>query len=213
MLRKKGLSYNEINKVLNVSKSTLSTWLKDMPFSQSIKRNKIIEAKKIWAKNISEFNKKRSLAYQSNLKKQLEECSKEVPKIDKKALFWLGLALFWAEGGKREKWMVRFTYSDPKMIKIMMRFFREICNVNSEKIKLRVHLYPEMNENKIIQYWSKITNVLTDNFYKSQIQVSKSGSGKRPKNRLPYGTLHITILDSSLIKKIKGWNLGLIKRI
>lgn len=212
-LRKQGKSYNEINKLLGVSKSTLSSWLKDLSLSRIIKKNKINSAKLIWSKNIIKYNKKRSKLYQAKVEKILNKYSKEVPKIDSQALFWIGVALFWAEGGKREKWTLKFVNSDAKMIQIMMKFFRKICKVTNKKIKLRIHLYPNIDESKTKKYWSQITKLSLKSFYSSQTQITKSSKNKRPFNRLPYGTLHISICDTNLVKKMRGWNLGLIKQI
>jgi hypothetical protein len=212
-LRKNGKSYNEINKLLNIPKSTLSTWLKNLPISQNVRNKNIEKAKNIWSKNISDYNKKRAKKYQVELKRQINKFSQDIPEIDKKNLFWIGLSLFWAEGGKKEKWMVRFTNSDPIMIKIMMKFFREICNIKNNKIKLCIHLHSNVSEAKAKKYWSNITRLAIDNFWKSQTQISSSSKGKRPRNRLPYGTLHVIIMDSYLVKKIRGWNLGLAKQI
>lgn len=212
-LRKQGKSYNEICKLLNVPKSTLSNWLKDLPLSKNIKNKNIVKAKLIWSKNITDFNNKRARRYQIESKEIIKKYSNKVPKIDRNILFWIGLSLFWAEGGKREKWMVRFTNSDPYMIKIIMRFFREICHVEEKRIRLCIHLHPNIEDKRARKYWSKITGMPIDSFWKSQKHISKSSLGKRPKNRLPYGTLHVIILDSNLVKKIRGWNLGLTKQI
>jgi len=59
-LRKLGKSYNEITKALNVPKSTLSTWLKDIIIPAKIKEKILKNAQKVWAKNITAYNKKRS---------------------------------------------------------------------------------------------------------------------------------------------------------
>ena len=37
-----------------------------------------------------------------------------------------------------------------------MRFFRDICEVPDEKIKARVHLYPQTNQSKAIEYWKSL---------------------------------------------------------
>ncbi len=211
-LRKEGKSYGEINKILGLPKSTLSTWLKDLPISKKVREKNINNAKSVWAKNIIEFNKLRSEKYQKDTQLLLDNFSLQVPLVSKDILFFIGLSLFWAEGGKREKWSVIFVNSDPIMVKAMMRFFREVCFVPEEKFRLRMHIYPNIDENEAKEFWSKITKLPLTQFGKSQTQISKSSQHKRPINRLPYGTLNIRIGDASLNKKIKGWLLGLGKQ-
>jgi len=212
-LRNQGKSYNEINRILHIPKSTLSTWLKTIPFSVRIKDKNVQRSKAVWAKNIVEFNKRRSEKYQKDTKHLIKKFAENVPPISNQNLFFIGLALFWAEGGKREKWNVRFVNSDPQMIQATMRFFREVCGVSDEKFTLRIHLYPNIQEKVAKSYWLKITKLQEDQFRKSQVQISGSSKGKRPINRLPYGTLHINIGDAHLNKKIKGWLLGLGRQI
>lgn len=211
--RQKGKSYNEINDILGVPKSTLSTWLKDLSISKQVKFTNINKAKQIWATNIVNYNKLRSLKYQKEKEITLERYAKEIKVVDKKALFWIGLALFWAEGGKREEHSVRFVNSDPQIIKTIMRFYREICNVPSDMFRLRIYLHPNIKEAQAIKYWSKVTGIPENQYYKSQELISSTSKKKRNIHRLPNGTLHIYINDSALTKKIKGWIRGLSRKI
>ena len=212
-LRKQGKSYNEINRLLGVPKSTLSTWLKEIPLSRQVRKKNISQAKIIWAKNITAFNKKRSLINQQSKNKEIDQFAKDIKDLDKKALFWLGLGLFLAEGGKREKWSVRFVNSDSDIIKIMMRFYREICLVPDDKFRFRIYLHPNINDQEAKSAWSKILKVSNNQFYKSQEVISQSSQRKRNSNRLPIGTLHIYINDVKQMNKIKGWIKGLFLKI
>ena len=211
-LRKQGKSYNEINSLLKIPKSTLSDWLKNYPLSEHIKQKNIQKAKLVWANNIIEFNKRRSEEYKKKTKLLIEKYSKKTPKISNRDLFFIGLALFWAEGAKREKFTVRFANSDPLIIKIIMKFFRKICMVCDDKFKLQVHLHPNVKETDAKIFWTKVTELSKNHFRKSQTQISKASKGKRPSNQLPYGTLHIIIGDALLNKKIKGWIFGISKQ-
>lgn len=212
-LRSSGKSYREINEILGIPKSTLSTWLKNLPLSKKVKARNINKAKLIWAENIKQFNKLRSKEYKIKELGLIEQFSREIPDFDHNTLFWVGLALFWAEGGKREKWSVRFANSDPLMVKMIMRFFREICLVTNEKFRFQIQLHPNITDRKAKKFWSEIAEVGKDQFYKSQVVISKTSQGKRKQNQLPYGTLHIYIGNSYLNKKIKGWLKGLSEKI
>jgi len=86
-----------------------------------------------------------------------------------------------------------------------MRFFREICNILDEKIKTRIHLYPGINQQKATNYWRKITGLPKENFHPPQIQISRASKGKRPRNTLSYGTLHLTMNNTEMTCKVKGW--------
>lgn len=208
-LRKNGLSYNEISKKLNIAKSTLSLWLSDLPLSELIKQKNITKSKIIWAKNIVSFNKKRSLIYQRETNQILKNYALEIDTLTKKDLFYLGIGLFLAEGSKREKWSIRFANSDSLIIKIIFKFFREICNVKESDFRARIHLHPNITNKVTLKYWSDIAQIPKSQFWQPQTVVSKSSQGKRKINQLPYGTLHVTIMKADLVKKVRGWILGI----
>lgn len=121
----------------------------------------------------------------------------------------IGVALYWAEGYKRTKDTVVFCNSDPKMIILIMRFFREACDVEENKFRIQVHIHRNISVKKTTKFWSNITKVPICNFRKPLYQISKSSKNKRPKNRLLYGVCRIIIHDVNLVDKIKGWIKGL----
>lgn len=210
-LRKKGKSYNEIAKLLKISKGTLSLWLRNVKMSVEIERKFWDRVRKNRAANITKFNKRQGLLAKKRAKDAQLIASKDVKRLTKRDLFLVGTALYWAEGAKRKRWSVCFANSDPRMVKIIMRFFREICFVDENKFTARVHLHPNIKENKTIAFWSRITEINKKQFSPSQTQISKSSKRKRNPHQLPYGTLHININGVNLVNKIMGWITGLSK--
>jgi len=212
-LRKKGKSYNEIAKILNVSKGTLSLWLRNIKMPPEIEKKFWDKTRKRWAESIIKFNKQRAIEAKERRSKIRLSAASEIKKLTKDNLLLIGAALYWAEGSMWSKWSLRFANSDPDMIKIIMRFFREICCVSEEKFSLRIHLHPNIEDNKAINFWSKISKVSKKQFSPSQTQISKSSKGKRNFRKLPYGTLHININNVETTNKVKGWILGISKQV
>ena len=124
-------------------------------------------------------------------------------KINKNELLLIGSMLYWGEGGKTHHGMARVSNCDPAIIKVMMRFFREICHVPEEKFRAYIHTYSHLSASEAEQYWSKVTSIPRRQFYKTYVKASVSSQGKRDK--LPYGTLDITICDTKLFLTIMGW--------
>jgi len=102
-LRKLGKSYNEITKVLNVPKSTLSTWLKDIRIPTKIQEKILKNAQKVWAKNITNYNKKRAFLINEKWQSFENKTSKDIKKISLEKLKIIGAALYWAEGHKKAR--------------------------------------------------------------------------------------------------------------
>jgi transcriptional regulator with XRE-family HTH domain len=211
LLRKQGKSYNEIVKILGISKSTLSLWLRNIKMPVDIKRRFWNKARKKWAANIIKFNKERGKIAKQKAQQIQKLALRDVKKISKRELFLVGIALYWAEGFKKSRWAVVFSNSDPLMIRLMMRFFREICRIKENKFRAIVQIHPNVTSQKAINYWSKITKISKKQFQKTYSRLTPSSKRKRAFNVLPYGTLRISISDVRIINKIKGWIMGLEK--
>ncbi len=208
-LRKKGKSYNEINRILGVPKSTLSLWLKDVRMSPEIEKKFWSKTRKRWSKSITDFNKKRSKIAKDKTEKRQQTAMKDIGSLSERELLLVGSALYWAEGAKKDRWALQFTNSDPNMIKIMMKFLEVICGVSRLKVKATVQIHPNVTSAKAINYWSKTAGIPKDNFCKTYSRVSPSSKGKRPINTLPYGTLRMGVYSVEITDKVKGWIRGI----
>lgn len=216
-LRKKGKTYGEIEKILNLPKSTVAWWLRDVKISKFLQKQIFERSRKKWSKNISAYNriygKIRSQRAAEIREGYKSKAVNEIKRVSKKDLKFIGTALYWAEGNNKNRNRLQFSNADPLMIEIEMRFFREICEISNNKITARIHLYPHTNQKNALNYWSKITKLPKTQFKTPQIQISKASKSKRPKNTLPYGTLHITVCSTELACRVQGWIQGIVKKL
>lgn len=217
-LRLQGRSYNEITKSLGVPKSTLSGWFIGLELPDSVKErlNKRVYEKSI--KAILKRNKLQTHLAEQRAREIRNLSKKEIKNLSKRELFIMGVALYWAEGYKRPiiinnkiktSHPVSLTNSDPKFIKIYLKFLREVCKVPEEKITANLRIYQHQNENYLLDFWSKITDIPYSRLGKMYYGVSKSSLNKRPYNILPYGTIQIRIGSTKLYHQIMGWIEGL----
>ena len=56
------------------------------------------------------------------------------------------------------------------MIVLMIRWFRKICKVPLEKIKIHIHMHTLHSRENILEYWSDITKVPQKQFYRPYIK-------------------------------------------
>jgi len=213
LLRKQGKSYNEITKILGVPKSTLSLWLRNIRMSNAIQERFWNKTRKKWVTSITRFNKERARIARQKAQQIQDLTLKDIKRISKRELLLIGSALYWAEGYKKSRWTVVFSNSDPLMIRLIMRFFREICKIKEDKFFATVQIHPNTTSQKSINYWSKITKIPKKQFRKTYSRLTPSSKRKRAINILPYGTLRISISDVEIINKIKGWIKGLEKLV
>ena len=212
-LRKRGKSYNEISRILNISKGTLSLWLRNVKMPPEIEKKFWDKTRKGWAESIIRFNRQRIARARERGENIQLAAAKKIKNLTKKDLLLIGSVLYWAEGSMRSRWRVGFANSDPDMIKIVMRFFREICCIDEEKFNAKVHLHPNIKENKAVNFWSKVSGIPKNQFTPSQTQISKSSKKRRNPHQLPYGTLHLSIHSVDMANQIKGWILGVSKQV
>jgi len=220
-LRLQGKTYSEINTILKVPKSTLSSWFSTLEISD--KANEIIR-KKVYEKSIIGLIKRNKL--QTQLAEQRakiirKSAKEEVKSLTKRELFLVGVSLYWAEGYKRPivikgkiktRHSVSLTNSDPYLIKVFLNFLREICLVPEEKITASLRIYEHQSESYLLDFWSKMTDIPYSKFQKFYYGVNKSSQGKRPFNILPYGTIQIRVNNTELYHKIMGWIDGMAKK-
>lgn len=111
--------------------------------------------------------------------------------------------LYWAEGSKKGKRYVSFSNSDPRIIKVMMRFFREICEVPDNKFRGHIHTHSHLNTKTAEDYWSNVAKIPLRQFFKTYSKPSKASKGKM--DALPYGTLDVSIGNVKVFLNIMGW--------
>lgn len=220
VLRLRGNSYNEIKDLLGVPKGTLSDWFSNLPLSEKAQerirqRTKVGSLKGLVKRNRLQTHKARQRA--AEIRKFAKN---EIGEISKQELLLIGAALYWAEGYKKPVirrgreltcHSISFSNSDPLMIKVFIRFLQDILKIPSEKIGASVRIFKHINEGEALKYWQDITGLPKEKFQKFYYGISKSSLGKRPYNRLPYGTIQIVVGDTKNFHRIMGWIEGLSK--
>ncbi len=201
-LRKQGYSYGYISEKLNLSKGTLSYWLRFIKFTPNlITKNRIKEGLR---KSVKTRIKKRNI----ELNKIRRKGSKILGEVSDRDLFLTGIGLYWGEGRKFDE-TVGMTNSDPRVIKFFIKWLNVYCKVPIKDLKGEIHLYPDNNELKSRMYWKKVTGFNDGQFYKTQIDRRK-GKKLNKSRLLPHGTIHIymtasTISVRGLHRMIMGW--------
>lgn len=205
-LRKQGWSINEIHRKFGFAKGSVSLWVRDIELTPKQKQRL---SKKGIKKEVIEKRRATRLKNEKT-KKQIiiNIAEKNINHLSKRELFLIGVSLYWAEGGKTGS-IVRFSNSDPAAIKIMMKFFRDICKIPESKFRGYIHIHPHLSVKKAEKYWSDISRISLKQFYKTYNKINKASKNK--KDSLPFGTFDVYICSTELFLKIKGWTNGIIK--
>jgi hypothetical protein len=121
---------------------------------------------------------------------------------DKDDLFRLAIGLYIGEGKKRTVEEVSLANTDARVIRVFMRFLREICHVNESRLWAQVNVYDDLNLNGVLEYWQKVTGLPVQQFYKPVIRARREGNYI---NVSQYGTVTVGVNNSKLCKIVKSW--------
>lgn len=120
-------------------------------------------------------------------KKLWEKARKRVSEIafplHKEGLILFAVALYWAEGSKRD---LSLTNSDPELIRIFIRGLLEI-GVKKSDIRVNLRLYGDINESEARGFWATAVGLDPDSILGiNWLHGKKTG-------KLPYGMCRIRI--------------------
>lgn len=159
-----------------------------------IKRRKIGEA--IRYLNITKFNKG-TFRIKENLSEKEEK------------LQIAGIMLYWGEGTKSGN-CVTLSNSNPEMIMIFLKFLRNVCGISENRIRALLHIYPDHNEKRLKNFWSRTTKIPECQFSKTFIHKKKGGTYKKISK---YGTISLRYSDKQLLIIINDWIKNFPKNI
>lgn len=203
-LREKGYAINQIANEINVAKSSVSLWVRDVKLTQlQIDKLKTLP---FTSQAIEKRRKSRLDNEQAKRYYHISNAEKEITNISAHDLWLMGTMLYWAEGGKTQR-MVRFSNGDPEMIIIMMKYFELICKVPKSKMRGHIHIHEGLNSAAARAYWSAVSTIPIKQFFKTYQKPVISSLNK--KHSLPHGVLDVYVLDTALFYKITGWAKGI----
>jgi hypothetical protein len=169
-LRKQGLSYKDILKVVAVSSGTISLWLRDVELTATQKER------------LSNRSRSQGLGKNGNQKKW--EKKREMLKSEYKPpfdnpKFMLGLGLYLGEGAKYNNSLTSVANCDWVLLKIFTEWLKEFFFEDFERFSVYIHHYFPEKDKEIRIYWSNALEIPLADFTKSGFHISKSSQHKK----------------------------------
>ncbi|MEK7619200.1 MAG: hypothetical protein AAB416_03105 [Patescibacteria group bacterium] len=211
-LRKEGRSLRDIVKVVPVAKSTLSVWLKQVHLSKPQRQR--LTQKKREAQLRGALRRRTDRIASTEIIYQ--EAAKDIGEVSKRELWLMGVMLYWAEGAKQKEHNVasgvRFSNSDPVMIRVFLRWLDEICRIQFDQVRLDVYIHETAKKTKqeIFHHWSKKIGVPIGSF---QGLYYKKGNIKTKRKNIGedyFGLVSLKVYRSTIMnRRITGWVKGI----
>jgi len=196
--RAEGKSIPEIAKELNVAKSTVSFWVRDVELSAKLRRqldkNSLDGRQK--GREMIRMNKELEQEYvRKEATRLVERCFKQ-----RDSFSWQLLAamLFWCEGQKELTGGIKFANSDPKLVQVFLSSLRKGFEIKEQKFRALIHLHDYHNVKTQTKFWSKVTEIPIDQF---QTPYRKPHTGVRKRENYP-GCISIRYYDTSLARRL-----------
>jgi len=196
-MRKRGMSYSQIKDQLNVSKGTLSLWLRDMPLSE----RRIRELRDYSEQRIE---KTRETKRKKKLTRMYDVYKKAVDNfgtISRRELYIAGFFLYWGEGLKADPYTIMFTNTDPAMVRCFIAWI-QLLDIEKSKLKVYLHLYSDMNTVSAISFWSKELDISKTAFRKPYIKKITASKRKHYKGRFGFGTCNVYVSNRDVRESV-----------
>jgi transcriptional regulator with XRE-family HTH domain len=196
-LRQNGMSVRDIAKTLNISKGTVSHWVRDIILTdeqiEALKQNqRKYGGQNGGAQTNRRKHKEARIAYQNAGRAKAREM---------RPLHMAGCMLYWAEGAKHRN-KLYFVNSDTNMLLFYLRFLREELDVQDSWISLYIQCHAEdpTDIKRIEQYWTDLLGLPETSLRKTYV---KKGSEYR-RTKLENGLCGIMLMKTELVHHIYG---------
>jgi transposase-like protein len=191
-----GLSMKEIARVVGVSLSSVSLWVRDIDLDAVQRASLRCRA----AQLRGEATAKRARAVRRDAQEHGRRRARHGD-----ALHIAGCMLYWAEGDKQRN-SVRLSNSDPDLLRLFVTFLRRCYDAEVGRIAVTCYLFADHLERQreVEAFWLRTLGLPKSCLRKSIVNVYSKHSQKKRCNKLPYGTCKVAYSDSRVMQSIYG---------
>lgn len=200
LLRKRGFTLAEIAKVCDVSKATVSRWLRDDPASASVTIQNKRRAGQDNAKRLQLINKARQSERRKRYDEQEKQATLEYKHYRQQPLFQAGLMVYGSLGDRHATHQIRLSSTRADMHATFLRFAQEFLGVELSRVRFWLLCYPGQSERACVRTWSQATGLPPRQFGKTQ-----TVPGAHTRRALHSGVGNTIIGSTAHKRKLDHW--------
>jgi hypothetical protein len=188
-MRASGKTLLQIATELHVSKSSVSLWVRDVPYEATPRR--------------TGPNKRRQPLRERRLREiaEFDLAGRErIGVLEEEAFLTAGVALYAGEGSKRDGSLI-FANTDPAMIRFFCAWLRYFFDPEETRLRVRIYLHEGLDLDAAEQQWSAVTSIPRHQF---QAAHRVPANASRRKNRHEFGCCYVGYASSSVHRAIMG---------
>jgi hypothetical protein len=188
-LRAQNRTLADIATTLGVSKSSVSLWVRDVPFTPTLR--------------LRGPHRRPHPAHEAKLR-QIEELNSEgvgrIGTLSEQEFLVGGIALYAGEGAKGDG-AVQFANTDPTMIRFFCAWLRRFFDVDESRLRVRVYLHQGLDLQASEAFWSGLTDVPRKQFRQAHRVVPEVGIRH---NKHEHGCAYVYYCCSRTHRQIMG---------
>lgn len=198
--RTRGFTLEEIAKICEVSKSTVSKWLKNNAISENVTKQNKRRAGQENAKRLKLMSKTMSRERTNYYRAAEKSAETEYKHYKNSPLFVAGLMTYLAQGDLKNEHQIRLSGTEDKLHRLFIKFAIEYLGAMKSDIHFWILLYEGQSEEVCMKRWKAATTLPYSQFYKNQYIHTK-----KTKETLHNGVGN-TIIGSTVLKyKLRRW--------
>jgi transcriptional regulator with XRE-family HTH domain len=188
-LRGEGWTLAAIAAELGVARSSVSRWVRDVPFTPGPR----VSARQRAPNALARARAAEVEHYRRDGRTRLGDLSE-------RELLVAGLALYAGEGAKADG-LVSFANSDPDIVRLFCRWFRTFFTPIENRLRVRLYLHTDCDLEAANNFWSALTSIPVSQFSKPYRAASNASLRQR---RHPYGCAHVRYSCSRTHREVMG---------
>jgi hypothetical protein len=198
-LRARGLSIKEIERQLNVARSSVSAWVRDVELEPAA-RARLVKRTRIGPQVAAVKKAERA----RRIRSWYQDDGRALACIEGPA-YAAGCMLYWAEGSKLRN-DVQISNADPELVVHFVKFLRLYFDVARDRMRLQLHLFAdhEAQQVEVESFWLTRLGLPRSSLTKTQLNKYSKYSQKKRCGKLPYGTARLSVHSTQIVQTIYG---------
>jgi transposase len=206
LLREQGYDYNRIAAELGVSKSSVSLWVRDIPWPDRLSYE---ECRKRAAEGVRRYWEAERAAREAKREATRAAAAAEIGALTDRELLVAGAVAYWCEGAKNKPYLrhdrVVFINSEPELIMFFLRFL-DAAGIDRGRLIYRVQIHESADVAAAEQFWLTLTGAAPDQFRKTTLKRHNPKTVRKNVGANYRGCLRVDVRQSSgLYHQIEGW--------
>ena len=189
VLRASGNTLAAIAEELGVAKSSVSLWVRDVPFTPSPRRHGP--------------HRRPHPQHEAKLR-EIDEMNSwglaQIGTLSEEAFLVAGVALYAGEGGKTDG-AVSFANCDPRMVRCFCAWLRSFFEIDESRLRVRLYLHEGLDLDAAEEFWSGVSGIPRSQFGKAYRAVPDPSIRR---NKHEHGLARIDYSCSRTHRRVMG---------